>query len=363
MGSNNFDGPILLDSLALDRGYFGTGGRAVDESVGPRISGGAPADPNGLLIGPQGSLHLAAGTLWQNTDGAVAWAAVASGVGPITQIDTGETIWVDATFGNDGTGALDRQDLPFATIQAAVNLANAQVIPRPIVMIRPGQYTEDVRLINPDLHLVGYSAAQTAILGTGGANPTLDISNSDISVSNLTVISDGDVSAVLFSGIATLTSSSVKGCLLASASNLAPTVEITSVGTVTGAISNLSNCQIENRTGEAVLQSNGTSRFRNVYISDRSRIGVNIDRGTCLVEDSRFMSLLPSGLVIGVNGEVQVDPATRWSSLTNNGTLTYYETGISPQYTPAVSGDWVGADPIDVASALDRIANFLGPIA
>ena len=56
MGSNNFDGPVLLDSLALQRGYFGTGGRAIDESVGPRYSGGAPADPNGVFR-PGHGLH------------------------------------------------------------------------------------------------------------------------------------------------------------------------------------------------------------------------------------------------------------------------------------------------------------------
>ena len=32
-------------------------------------------------------------------------------------------------------------------------------------------------------------------------------------------------------------------------------------------------------------------------------------------------------------------------------------------YTPAVTGDWTGADPTTVQQALDRIAAALGPIA
>jgi len=37
--------------------------------------------------------------------------------------------------------------------------------------------------------------------------------------------------------------------------------------------------------------------------------------------------------------------------------------GVTLPYTPAVTGDWTGADPVDVAEALDRIAAALGPIA
>ena len=81
--SNNFDGPIILDSAALNQGYLGTGGRVVDQSAGPRISGGAPADPNGVLVAPQGSLHLAAATLWQNTDGVTAWSNIIGSTMPV----------------------------------------------------------------------------------------------------------------------------------------------------------------------------------------------------------------------------------------------------------------------------------------
>ena len=44
--SNNFDGPIILDSTfdnVTEPGYLGTGGRAGEASVGPRLSGGTAA--------------------------------------------------------------------------------------------------------------------------------------------------------------------------------------------------------------------------------------------------------------------------------------------------------------------------------
>ncbi len=37
--------------------------------------------------------------------------------------------------------------------------------------------------------------------------------------------------------------------------------------------------------------------------------------------------------------------------------------GATIPYTPAVSGDWTGADPTELAAAVDRIAAALGPIA
>ena len=116
--SNNFDGPIILDSLALSQGYLGTGGRATDQSVGPRLSGGAPADPNLVLAAPQGSLHMGAGTLWQNTDGAATWVALGGGGGSISPI-TG-LLFVDGTYSGptppDGSIAA-----PFTTIQDALD--------------------------------------------------------------------------------------------------------------------------------------------------------------------------------------------------------------------------------------------------
>ena len=62
--SNNYDGPIILESLAdaagtpAGPGYFGTGGRVGEDSVGPRLFGGLVANiPNAGGV-PDGSMFL-----------------------------------------------------------------------------------------------------------------------------------------------------------------------------------------------------------------------------------------------------------------------------------------------------------------
>ena len=62
--SNNFDGPIILDSLAdaagaAGQGYLGTGGRSGSASVGPRLAGGAIANIPAAPSVPVGSLYMA----------------------------------------------------------------------------------------------------------------------------------------------------------------------------------------------------------------------------------------------------------------------------------------------------------------
>ena len=59
--SNNFDGPIILDSTfnnPTEPGYLGTGGRTGEASVGPRLSGGTAAELAAAGNAPAGSLYL-----------------------------------------------------------------------------------------------------------------------------------------------------------------------------------------------------------------------------------------------------------------------------------------------------------------
>lgn len=53
---------------------------------------------------------------------------------PVVPINTGNTLWVDVDFGDDGTGTANRQDLPYATVMAA--LANASEADT--IIVRPG---------------------------------------------------------------------------------------------------------------------------------------------------------------------------------------------------------------------------------
>jgi len=84
--SNNFDGPVLLDSRINNNaqpGYFGTGGRNVDASVGPFYSGGVFTDAVAATITPAiGSIFISVGlnglpaTFMWNGDHWVAYATV-----------------------------------------------------------------------------------------------------------------------------------------------------------------------------------------------------------------------------------------------------------------------------------------------
>lgn len=61
--SNNFDGPIILESLAdaggpAGPGYVGTGGRVGEDSVGPRLFGGLFANIPAAAGVPDGSIFL-----------------------------------------------------------------------------------------------------------------------------------------------------------------------------------------------------------------------------------------------------------------------------------------------------------------
>ena len=83
----------------------------------------------------------------------------AAGTGPtfqpggITSIDTGNTLWVDADFGNDGTAVSDRQDLPFLTVGAAITAS----LSGDVIHVRPGVYAESGLIMTAGTVLNGES--------------------------------------------------------------------------------------------------------------------------------------------------------------------------------------------------------------
>ena len=355
MGSNNFDGPVLLDQIDTYLGFgrnFGS-----DFSFGPRLitTDGAPA-----ISAPKGSLALDrdAPALWLNTDGAGTWVLVAGvGPAPLTQIDTGNTIWVDQQFGNDGTAAINRQDLPFQTIQAALNVAaTLPGVPIPsTVVVRPGLYEENVIMPN-QVTMVGVSKNSIISAPTGVSlifeDPLAAVFNMQINARGAAL----GVAAVQFLG------ASLSSCILGDCSvraNAPVGIELSGTGIARDTIINLDNVIVENRSFTCIVQNNGSSRIRDCFTS--GRFGVNVDRSTMRVEDSRFFGQT-TGLTIRASGTVEVDPATRWNSISNLGVLSYDGLGISPQYVPADLANWSGTDPENVGVALDRIAAVVGPI-
>jgi hypothetical protein len=271
----------------------------------------------------------------------------------LTQIDTGNTIWVDDVFGNDATGTVNRQDLPFLTIMAALAIAT----PTTTVVVRPGIYPENV-VMPARVVMVGVSRQSIISAATGVSltfnDPGASVFNMQIQASG----GQGGVAAVQFRGL------SLSSCTLADAyvrADAPAGVTMGGTGLARDSVINLDNVVIENRNFTCIVQDGGESRIRDCFTS--GRFGANIDRSVMKVEDSRFLGQT-AGLTIGPTGTVELDPATRWNtiSIAAGGLLTYDGNGISPAYVPTVLADWGGVLPVDVATALDRIAAALGPI-
>ena len=108
---------------------------------------------------------------------------VPGGGGGISQIDTGNTAWVDGANGDDGTALVGRQDLQFATIGAAL----AAVSSGQAVAVRPGTYAESGLTVAAGVRLVSCQGWQvTAITGAAatGTRVTLAGNGSSISAGN-----------------------------------------------------------------------------------------------------------------------------------------------------------------------------------
>ncbi len=275
------------------------------------------------------------------------------GGGGITQIDTGNTLWVDAVFGNDGTALPDRQDLPFLTIMAALAIATSSIT----VVVRPGVYRENV-IMPARVRMIGVSQ-QSIIAAPTGVSLTFDATSAV--VVNMRIDASGGalgVAAVQFRGTSLSTCTLSDSLIFADAQ---AGVALGGTGQARDEVINLDNVIIQNRNFTCIIQDGGESRIRDCFTS--GRFGANIDRSTVRIEDSRFFGMT-AGLIIGPSGIVEADPATRWNtiSIAGGGVLTYDGTGISPQYVPANILSWAGVAPVDVTTALDRIAAALGPI-
>jgi len=85
-----------------------------------------------------------------------------------SSIATGNTLWVDAVFGNDGTGASDRQDLPWLTIGAALTAS----VSGDTVRVRGGTYAESGLTVPAGVACVGSGLLNTIV---GDASATTDI--------------------------------------------------------------------------------------------------------------------------------------------------------------------------------------------
>jgi len=150
--------------VAEDADIFGTGTLAARPAAGSGVGDMYVVNDSGLAIY---RIDLWDGAAWQSL----------SGGGGLSTVDTGNTLWVDAVFGNDVTALVDRQDLPWVTILSALAAATSG----DVVMVRPGTYTESALTVPSGVALISTGDWQeTTILGSAATNTRVTLSASSI---------------------------------------------------------------------------------------------------------------------------------------------------------------------------------------
>jgi hypothetical protein len=111
----------------------------------------------------------------QSGAGAGDWQALTTGNGldvvsttlVWTGLATGNTLYVDAVNGNDGTGTRGRTDKPYLTIAAAFTAASSG----DVVMVGPGTFNVSAQIIQPSgVNLIGAGMDVTKIVSTLNSN-------------------------------------------------------------------------------------------------------------------------------------------------------------------------------------------------
>ena len=88
-----------------------------------------------------------------------------------SSIDTGNTIWVDDIFGNDGTATPDRQDLPYLTLNGALLASTSG----DTIMVRPGNYSEEGLNIPNGVSMISEGGWEVTIIGPTPSSATDNI--------------------------------------------------------------------------------------------------------------------------------------------------------------------------------------------
>lgn len=107
---------------------------------------------------------------------------VASG-SPPGAIDVGNTLYVDAVHGDNGTAQPERLDLPYATIAAAIAAAGAN----DTIRLTPGVYAEEALTLPANVTLIG-AGWQTTSVGVAGAAADIITMGNGSGVTGVTVI-------------------------------------------------------------------------------------------------------------------------------------------------------------------------------
>ena len=154
--------------------------------VAGKLTVGGLIDPTGLVLDeqttvPGGAPAAGKGTLWVKDDvpNVVVFTddagtdhdLLAGGGGGGAGVDTGDSLWVDATNGNNGTAVSGRLDLPWLTISAAL----AAAVSGDRVQVYPGAYAEAIT-VPSGVSLIGMGGPERVLItGPGGAVDTVTL--------------------------------------------------------------------------------------------------------------------------------------------------------------------------------------------
>ena len=111
-----------------------------------------------------------------------------------SSINTGNVLWVDNIFGDNGTALVDRQDKPWSSIATAIGNAVAN----DTIMVRPGDYVEVDFTLIPGTSLVSQGGAKvTSISASTNTGNFITLSGSSY-MEGFSVYTPTDDSAALY---------------------------------------------------------------------------------------------------------------------------------------------------------------------
>ncbi len=199
-----------LPNLTTDYLWVGNGNDTPQEliktDVGVTVTGFTYNDNNTLTISDNdgGSFPATINQVSGLTVNGILSATTISGgtlygdgsnlTGISTQINTGNVLWVDNIFGNDGTALVDRQDKPWSSIATAIGNA----VTNDTIMVRPGDYVEPPFTLIPGTSLISQGGPKvTFISGSTTTGNFITVSGSSY-MEGFTLYTPTDDSAALY---------------------------------------------------------------------------------------------------------------------------------------------------------------------
>jgi hypothetical protein len=259
---------------------------------------------------------------------------------------TGNTLWVDEVNGDDSSAVSGDPLHQYATITAAI----ADAVSGDVIEVRPGSYDESSLVIPDDVSLVGVDRLRCVIAHTTLDNTTVVTLGANSSVESLTIEAGGPSrSLVSFPGT-TSAASLARNCVLNGTSGNVNGIVIAGAGTSLQNWVTIDHVDIKGTGLSNGILAGGSGFFVARDCICYGLVGFNAQSGTMELQDCKISGLVALNIAAGAS--VYVNQSTRWSNLTNAGTLA--SSGL--YLHPAAGGDLSGTMPDPTVSAITETA-------